>query len=78
MKKLKALIRDYLAAKDAAKTLYADADAKLAQLIAEWPAGAVIDLGDGATAELVDNFAGKNTAFTACGVRRFDLKVSHG
>jgi len=73
---LRKQILKYLSALDRGKEGYKEADAVLDLILADVKPGARIDLGGGQTAEIVDNFAGKNKHFKPCGVSRFEVKVS--
>ena len=72
---LKRLIKRHLAAKDAAKKKYAEADELADRVIALLKPGRVISLDGGREAEIVDNFAIRNKTFRQCGVSRFEIKV---
>ncbi len=67
-----------LAAKDMGKSAYAEADRLLEEILKKMVPGDIVELGDGAVASLVDNFAVKNKSWKPCGINRFEVKVSRG
>jgi hypothetical protein len=68
-----------LAAKDAGKQAYAEADKLLDELANEVALDLAVKLDDsGRVAKLVDQFAVKTIVWKPCGVRRFDVKVEQG
>jgi hypothetical protein len=70
----KGLAAAYLRALERAKAWYVRADCLLHELIESMRPGDTVALGKGRVAELVDNFFGKNKAWKAAGINRFDLK----
>ncbi len=68
--------RKLLAARDRGKEAYAEADTHLDTLISQMKPGETIDLGNGETAELHDQFSDRNVVWKPAGVRRFDIKTS--
>lgn len=65
-----------LMVKAEAKAGYDRCDVLLDELRHALKVGRSIDMGNGETAVIVDNFAEKNVAWGHGSVRRFDLKVS--
>lgn len=64
---------------DSVKPLYDELDRTVMALKAEkFKSSEVTYNGAKVVMALVDNFAEKNTAFKACGVKRFELKVQKG
>jgi len=75
---MKEQILSMLRAKDTGKAAYAESDRLLDEIIKTLKPGERVDLGEGAIAELVDNFAVKNKSWKPCGISRFEIKVSRG
>lgn len=70
------LVRQRMAALDQGKAGYARADALFDQIRDAVSVGESIDLGNGQTAVVVDQFATKNKVWKPCGVSRFDIEVT--
>jgi hypothetical protein len=62
--------------KDTGKAAYGEADRLLQELVPQLKLDQVVDLGNGETAQLIDNFAQKNKHWKPCGINRYDVKVS--
>ena len=71
------LVESYFRALDRGKKAYGAADKALEAVVSSAPIGAVIDLGGGRTATVVDQFANKNKVWKPCGVNRLVLELSH-
>lgn len=74
------LAQRYNDLREAGKRAFADADDVLNEILAGAPVGTRIQLPDGRTAVVEDNFMDKhgkprNTAYKACGVSRFVLEI---
>lgn len=73
---LKKIAAAYLKSFEAGKAAYSQADELLEKLLgAGAVAGTAIELPDGRTATLVDQFAAKNKVWKPCGVNRFTLEL---
>lgn len=57
------------------KLHYGRGDRALAELLAQVEPGAVIDLGNGRKAKVVDKYAGKTQVFHGSFCRRYELEV---
>jgi hypothetical protein len=63
-------------AKDTGRALYKESDKLLKELLPHLKVNEPIDLGNGATAKLIDNFEEDNKAWKPCGINRFDLEAT--
>ena len=63
-------------ARDTGKAQYKAADQLLEELLPHLKVGESLDLGNGETATLTDNFAKSNKAWKPCGVNRYDVAVT--
>lgn len=73
-RKLKADLARYFKLRGQGKGKYILADDLLTVIMPRMPAGSRVELPDGRQIEMVDNFAGRNTAYRPSGVSRFELK----
>lgn len=75
-KRLAGLVKKMLAAKDAGRAGYMQADELLTVLLDELGIDEELDLGDGQTFVILDRFAEKHKVFTPSACNRFDVKVT--
>lgn len=73
---LRSKIRAHLRARERGKAEYKRADELLEEIIAQMKLGEEIRFDtSGRKAQLKDNFAEKNTAYRAHGIKRFEIEV---
>lgn len=68
-------VLEFIAAREEGKAAYARADVVADELETMLTVGVPVELPDGRTAVLVDQFADRKVVWKPAGVRRFEIKV---